>query len=82
MTDALGSSLAALWYIVFVVLVMTLPELIVYCVWRFLKDLRRIADALETTERDDGMPWRLRGSDLAQAVESRRAGIANSMFGR
>jgi len=43
--------LAMLWYIVYVCLFMVLPELIVYCVWRFLRDLRRIAVALETIGR-------------------------------
>lgn len=43
--------IAMLWYITYVCCFMVLPELIVYCVWRFLHDLRRVAVALETNAR-------------------------------
>ena len=74
--------LAGAWYLVYIVCFMVLPELIVYCVWRFLKDLRRIARALESAQ------WnRLPGTSLEQSSQllpedHRPSRISLSAFGR
>jgi hypothetical protein len=73
---------AFLWWSLVLVLFLLGPFLLVYCVARFLRDLRRIAVALEY--RDDGMPWQLREpKELPPILHASEQGqISNSMFGR
>jgi hypothetical protein len=82
MAQIIGTLAAYAWFVVYAVCFMVLPELIVYCVWRFLKDLRRIAVSLETLARRQFLSV---PADDGGSVEEYRhiAGrVANSMFGR
>ena len=73
--------LAAMWFIVYVCVFMVLPELIVYCVWRFLRDLRRIAVALEANARTADAGKTLVPVRRPAPGRSRQDSIVPSQFG-
>lgn len=58
------------------------PALLVYIVWRFLHDLRRIANALDGATPRESFWGRKRLVRVRPAESSKSEGVANSMFGR
>ena len=72
----------ALWWLFLLSIILVLPFALVYVPWRVLRDLRRIAVALEKTNRAelDAAREHWVGAITKSAPPER--GVANSMFGR
>lgn len=82
MPEFLGNVSAWLWYSLITFWLMVGPLVTVYVFWRVLRDLRRIADALDSAniQRYDGSA---RESDVLTAVEKMTGRpVRNSAFGR
>ena len=79
--DFTGMLLSMLWLALLTIGVLW-PLMVVYAVRRFLKDFRRIADALEVrAAKPEPVPTWNNADDMA-ATEARERGIPYSAFGR
>jgi hypothetical protein len=82
MLDALAGLLGSFFGVLILIVLITWPCLLLYFVWRVTRDLRRIADALETRNVSEPRAVRAPAAPAASAVAPREPGVTVSAFGR
>lgn len=82
MAELLGGISGLVVAICFGFLFIFWPALLIYCAWRLLRDVRRIADALEHRSYDAPRVAPAPAPAHTEPVITRSPGIATSAFGR
>lgn len=79
---AFGAIAVPLLALIFVLVILYWPVLIFYAVWRLLRDVRRITNAIEHVVYEAPRMRRDIVKATEERAEKREPGVVNSAFGR